>query len=259
MKGRILGIAVLAGWGIAKDPIETGMEQARDAERLGGYKLTASLRQQAGQAGFVAVLGGLRAAVADLLWIRAHSAWQDVEYGRMKLYFDVCTSLQPRRENYWDMAAWHMAWNGAAYVQDRDTSIKDAHEREREIRRYWKLGEDFLLQGIENNPDSWLLWERLGGFYRDKLKDPCKAAHAYAEAAKRPGHLSFVRRFAAIYLADCPGHEKEAYDKLLALYKEGEKEWLPTLLQKLQQMERKLGIPIEQRVYIPESDRLPPE
>ncbi len=259
MKGRILGIIVIIIWGFIKDPIETGMAAARQQEMLGGFKLTASLRQQAGQAGFVAVLGGLRAAVADLLWIRAHSAWQDVEYGRMKLYFDVCTSLQPRRENYWDMAAWHMAWNGAAYVQDRDPSITDPHEREREMRRYWKLGEDFLHQGIENNPDSWLLWERLGGFYRDKMNDPCKAAHAYEQAAKIPGHLPFVRRFAATFLADCPGREREAYDKILGLYKEGEQEWLPTLLDKLQRLERKLGIPKEQRVYIPERNRLPPE
>lgn len=258
MKGRLLGIIVLLVWGLVKVPVEVGMTEHRTREQLGGFKITASLREQAGQAGFLAVLGGLRAAVADLLWIRGHSAWQDVEYGRMKLYFDLCTSLQPRRENYWDIASWHMAWNGAV-AAERDPKIVDEFQRDKEVRRYWKLGEDYLLHGVENNPDSWLLYERLGGLYRDKFKDPCKAAWAYAKAAERPGHLTFVPRFAAIYLADCPGHEREAYEKLLALYKKGESEWLPTLLDKLQVMERKLGIPKEQRVYIPEKHRLPPE
>jgi hypothetical protein len=132
-------------------------------------------------------------------------------------------------------------------------------EREREMRRYWKLGEDYLLRGIENNPDSWLLYERLGGLYKDKYKDLCKAAEAYSEGAKRPGALTFIRRFGAAFLADCPGREQEAYEQMLALYKEGEKEWLPLLLDKLQRVERKLGIPKDQRVYIPPKYRLPPE
>lgn len=258
MKGRLLGIAVLVAWGLIKTPIEIRMTEEREQERFGGFKLTANLREQAGQAGFVAVLGGLRAPVADMLWIKAHNAWGDVQYGRMKLLFDVCTSLQPRRENFWDMAAWHMAWNGSVNVE-RDPLFRTDEERQKEVEKYWKLGEDYLRHGIENNPDSWLLWERLAGLYWQKMKDHCKAAQAYAEAAKRPGHLPYVRRLAAIYLADCPGHEREAYEKLLGLYHEGQQEWLPTLLQKLQLLERKLGIPKEQRVDIPPKDRLPPE
>lgn len=256
MKGRILAIVVLLVWGLIKMPLETNISKEREEKRLGGFKLTAGLREQAGQAGFVAVLGGLRAMVADLTWIKAHIAWEKTEYGRMKVLFDVCTALQPRRENYWDIAGWHMAWNAAANVQLHDKTIKDEFEREREIRRYWKLGEQYLRDGIKNNPDSWLLYERLGGFYRDKLNDKCQAAWAYGEAAKRPGRLDFVRRFHAMYLAECPGHEREGYEKLLALFKESEREWLPGLLTSIRKVEEKLGIPKEQRLYIPPQPRL---
>lgn len=72
MRGRILGILVLLAWGIAKFSFEARLEQRMENTRLGGFKPTASLRQQAGQAGFIAALGGLRSAVADLLWIRAY-------------------------------------------------------------------------------------------------------------------------------------------------------------------------------------------
>src|SRR5688572_11385627 len=261
MKGRILGFLVLLVWGIAKIPMETAHAAKMQEKRLGGYRPSASLRQQAGQAGFIAALGGLRAAVADLLWIRAHTAWQDVQYGRMKLLFDVTTALQPRRELFWDNSAWHMAWNGSAFIEnprnDKVNGIQSEEERRRKMHEFYEIGESYLLQGIENMPDSWVLYDRLGGIYRDKFKDPCRAAPAYAEAAKRPGRLDYVRRFAVYMLADCPGREQEAYEKLLALYNEGEQEWLPGLLRRIQELEQKLGIPKEKRVYIPPEDRLP--
>lgn len=261
MKGKILGICVIVVWGVIKSPLEFRHAAALQEKRLGGYKPTASLRQQAGQAGFIAALGGLRAAVADLLWIRAHTAWQDVQYGRMKLLFDVCTALQPRRELFWDIASWHMAWNGSAYVENRrndaDTGVTSDEDRRRRMRDFYRIGEDYLLQGIQNMPDSWVLYDRLGTIYRDKFKDPCRAAVAFEEASKRPGRLDYVRRFAVYMLAECPGREQEAYEKLLALYHESEREWLPGLLVRLQELEIKLGIPKEKRVYIPPEDRLP--
>lgn len=259
MKGRILGLVVILVWGIIRLPIETRIAAEQKANRFGGFKLTATLRQQAGQAGFIAVLGGLRAAVADLLWIRAHVAWQKTQWGKMKLLFDVCTSLQPRRVMFWDNAAWHMAWNASVHALNDKAHVPEPVERWRNQQQYFKLGEDYMLRGIENNPDSWELYDRLGWFYRDKIGDKLKSAQAYEEASKRPGRLDYVRRQAAIQLSEVPGREEEAYRKLLALYNEGEKEWLPTLLKKIQLLERKLKIPQNERVYIPPDDRLPPE
>jgi hypothetical protein len=245
-KGRLLGFAALFAWGVAKLPLETKLAATMSSQRLGGHKITASVRQQAGQAGFVAALGGLRGTVADLLWIKAHTAWQNGEYGRMKVIFDVCLALQPRRETFYDMAAWHMAWNGAAYMEK---TIADPEERAKRMMEYYKVGEAYLLQGIENMPENWKLHERLGSLYEAKLNDPWKAHLAYLESGRRLGHLDYVRRLAAYLLARVPGKEREAYEGLLALFNEGEGEWLPTLLRQLQAMERKLKIPDEQRIY----------
>jgi hypothetical protein len=259
MKGRILGFLLLLVWGVAKLPIETRLSEAQKATRFGGFKISSTLRQQAGQAGFLATLGGLRAAVADLLWIRAHVAWQSTQWGKMKLLFDVCTALQPRRVMFWDNAGWHMAWNASVYAMNDTAHVPEQVERWRNQQQYFKLGEDYLLRGIENNPDSWELYDRLAWFYKDKMQDKLKAAAAYEEASKRPGRLDYVRRQAAIMLAECPGHEEEAYKKLKALYDEGEREWLPTLLKQIQRLERKLRISQSERVYIPPEDRLLPE
>ena len=246
MKGRVLGILVLLAWGIAKFPVEARLEKRMQDTRLGGYKPSASLRQQAGQAGFLAALGGLRAAVADMLWIRAHMAWQDVQYGRMKLLFDTCTAMQPRRVSFWDIAAWHMAWNGSVHIENAEP---DPVVRKAKMREFYKLGEDFLLRGIESNPESWELYDRLGMLYRDKFKDMKNAAAAYEAASQRPGHLEYTRRFAAYYLAEVPGREDEAYARLIALFHESEHEWLPTLFRQIQKIEERLGIPDEQRIW----------
>jgi hypothetical protein len=259
MKSRLLGILLLVVWGFAKIPLEVRISENMRHRQLGDFKVMANVRQQLGQAGFLAVFGGLRSAVADLIYIGAHVVWEKAQYGKMKEYFDICTALQPRSELYWDMAGWHMAWNAAAYVEMRDTTIKDPVERDREIHNYRMLGRDYLLQGIANIPESSTLHEHLGMLYRDKMHDSYRASLEYDKAAQLPGHLGYVPRLAAIYLAEVPGHEREAYERLLTLYKQGEKEWLPSLLKKLQLMERKLGIPKDQQVYIPPKDRLPPE
>ena len=246
MKGRIAGILVLLAWGIAKFGFEARLEQRMLDSRLGGFKPTASLRQQAGQAGFIAALGGLRAAVADLLWIRAHMAWQDVQYGRMKLLFDTCTAMQPRRVNFWDLSAWHMAWNGSVHAENSETDpvVQMAKRRE-----FYDLGKDFLVRGIESNPDSWELYDRLGMLYRDKYRDMENASKAYEAASQRPGHLEYTRRFASYYLADVPGREREAYARLMALFRESEHEWLPTLFRQIQKLEVKLAVPDGDRIW----------
>jgi len=246
MKGRVLGILVLLAWGIAKFPVEARIEKRMEDTRLGGFKPSANLRQQAGQAGFLAALGGLRAAVADMLWIRAHVAWQDVQYGRMKLLFDTCTAMQPRRVGFWDISAWHMAWNASVYVENNEP---DPTVRKVKMQEFYELGKDFLVRGIASNPDSWELYDRLGMLYRDKFKDMEKAAGAYEEASRRPGRLEYTRRFAAYYLAEVPGREREAYARLLALFNESDHEWLPTLFRQIQKLEDQLSIPDAERIY----------
>jgi hypothetical protein len=257
MKGRILGVCILLLCGIARFPLESAMTRQRQSSHFNGFTQNAHLRQQVGQSGMVAILGGMRSSVADLLWIRAHMAWSNVEWGRMKYLFDGVTTLQPRSVMFWDISSWHMAYNASVYCAEDQTQPPDV--RVVNQQQYFRVGEDYLLRGIEANPDSWELYSSLGTLYRDKLHDPCKAAAAFAEAAKRPDHLAYVERFAAYMLADCPDHQQEAYEQLLAFYNLGEQEWLPTLLKKLQVLERKLAIPPERRVPIPPKFRLPPE
>ena len=208
------------------------------------------LREQIGQSGFLAALSGFRSPVAAFLWIDAHAAWEKTEWGRMASLFNTVTTLQPHSLLYWDIAAWHMAWNASiAALQDKRQPSEVLRERAR--RQYIQLGRDFLERGIRNNPDSYLLQERLGILLRDKVEDHAGASAAFAKAAALPGAPAYVARFAAYEAAKVPGMEHEAYDRLRSLYDQGEKMRLPSLVAELRRLEEMLGIPADQRISAP--------
>src|SRR5256714_9991497 len=242
--------AVLA-FGVFKLPAERAISAQHRQEHFSAVDFNLDLREQIGQLGFIAALSGFRAAVADILFIQAHVAWERTEWGRVLLLFRQVTTLQPRSVLFWDMAAWHMAWNASTAAMN-DPSQPRLALRVKAQREYFALGKDFLERGIKNNPDKPQLYEALARLYREKYNDHARASEFYAKAAALPGAPSFDKRFSAYELSYCDGREREAYESLRALYDEGEKERLPTLIKRLKVLEQKLNIPAEQRILEPE-------
>ena len=245
--GALIGIALA---GALLIPWETRLQKEASAAGFRGVVLDLGLREQVGQSGFLAALSGFRSPLAAYLWIEAYDAWEKTEWGRMAGLFDTVTTLQPRNLTYWDMASWHMAWN-ASHSALNDATQKSELLRERARRQYIELGKEILERGIRNNPGSYLLHQRLGFLLRDKMEDHAGAADAFAKAASLPGCPAYVARFAAYEEAKVPGRERQAYDHLRALYEEGEKMRLPTLLSLLRDLEVKLGIPEDRRIPAP--------
>jgi hypothetical protein len=249
---RRVAIAILAllVFGAVRMPFEAQLEKEHKAAFFHGAKLDLSLREKIGQMGFLAALSGFRALVADILWIHAHALWERTEWGSMKLDFDAVTSLQPRCILFWDQASWHMAFNASVAAMEDKKQPREAL-RIKARNEYWKIGEDYLKRGIANNPDDPTLYDHLGFLYREKFGDHCKSAELYAQCAKVPHAPVYAHRFQYYELAQCPGHEREAYEGLLRLYKLGEQEHLPTLLKHLGDLQEKLNVPAEQKIYIP--------
>jgi hypothetical protein len=238
--------ALLITFGVLKLPAERALSlQHRQLQFSEVMNL--DLREKLGQLGFVAALSGFRATVADFLFIEAHIAWERTEWGRVLFLFRQVTTLQPHVPLFWDIAAWHIAWNASA------AAINDASQSRRALRvkaqrEYLAVGKDFLERGIKNNPEKAELYESLALLYREKYDDHAHASEFYGKAAALPGARSYDRRFAAYELSYCEGRERDAYKRLRALYDEGEKERLPTLIKRLKFLEEKLAIPPEQRV-----------
>jgi len=254
VKRYSIALLIVLLFGAAKLPFEQKLNEEHRASFFRGAKLDLGLREQIGQGGFIAALSGFRSIVADLLWIQANTAWQNTEWGRMKVLFDGVTTLQPRVVLFWDMSAWHMAWNASRWAADNPKQPREAL-RIKAQREYFELGRQYLEAGIRNNPDRYVLYDRLGILLKDKLGDYLGAYEAYKKASEFPDAPAYEKRFAAYYLAEVPGREREAYDMLVKLYHMGPEERLPTLLSKIYALQEKLNIPQEQRIYIDPKDR----
>lgn len=247
---HLLVAGILLAFGVAKVPVEHWIEDGHRKAYFHGATLNLGLRQQIGQIGFVAALSGFRALVARYLYLDAYTAWQRTQWSRMALLFNSVTALQPRNVMFWDMASWHMAYNASVAALEDPKQPRQAL-RIKAQREYFAIGKDFLERGIANNPDRWALYFSLGELYRRKFDDPCAAAEQYDKASQFPNARPYIKRFAAYELAECPGREREAYERLVALYKMGEQERLPTLLKLLEKLQAKLNVPPEERVYDP--------
>src|ERR1700730_744556 len=237
----------VALFGAARLPMEHAISTTHRELHLRAVDVNLGLREQLGQLGFVAALSGFRSLVADALFIQAHVAWERTEWGRVLLLFRRVTTLQPRAILFWDMAAWHMAWNASVAAMNDPTQPRLAL-RIKAQREYFGLGKDFLERGIQNNPDRPQLYESLARLYKDKYQDHERASEFFAKAAALPGAPSYDRRFSAYELSYCEGREREAYERLRQLYAAGENERLPTLIKRLKVLEEKLNIAQDQRI-----------
>lgn len=238
--------AGLVLFGLSRLPLERSLEDAQRTALLRSAPLNLDLREQLGQLSYTAALSGFRSLVAAFLWIEAHTAWEETAWGRMAGLFRTVTALQPRSLVYWDLASWHMAWNAAIAAR---ANPKEPSEflRRRAEREYQLLGKEFLEQGIANNPDSYLLHERMGILLRDKFEDHEGAAAALSKAAGLENAPPYIKRLAVYELAAVEGREGEAYAKLRELYDAGPEERTPRVLALLREMEQKLDVPAGDR------------
>lgn len=250
MKRIPLVLALLLLFGAARFPLEEASARGRRAAYFHGARLDLPLREAIGQGAFVAALSGFRGVIADILSLKANDAWENTRWDRIVLLYDQITTLQPRVTLHWEMAAYYMAYD-AAQAALNDTAQPRQTLRVKAQREYQNLGRDFLERGVRNNPDRYVLYNRLGALLMTKIGDHAGAYEAYAKAAEFPDCMGYEKRFAAYELSRCPGREAEAYQLLVNLYREGSREHTPRLLERIKAMEDILKIPQEQRVYKP--------
>ena len=244
---KTIAIVLIGIFGGLKAPMEKSLDAAQKNAGLRNSPLHLGLRERVGQMGFLAALSGFRSPLAAYLWIEANTAWERTEWGRMAGLFDTVTTLQPRSLLYWDMAAWHVAWN-ASNAALQDASQPSEALRIRNQRQYFKLGRDYLERGIRNNPESSFLYRSLAILLRDKFEDHCGAGEAFLRASQLPDAAPYLTRFAGYELAKCPGHERAAYDLLRKVYDAGPEGRKPTLYLTLQELEKKLDVPEAERI-----------
>ena len=238
---------IVLALGVAKLPFECELSAAHRQGNFRGVEFNLDLRERVGQLGFIAALSGFRSIVADVLFMQTRVAWERTEWGRLLWLFRQITTLQPRAILFWDMAAWHMAWN-ASVAALNDRAQPRLALRIKAQREYFALGKDFLERGIKNNPKRPQLYESLARLYKEKYQDHARASELFANAAALPGAPNYDKRFSAYELSYCEGREREAYQRLRQLYDTDENVRPPTLITRLKFLEDKLNIAQDQRI-----------
>jgi hypothetical protein len=247
MSRAAIAILLLFIFGGVRLPLEIHLAQEQRSAGFHSAALNLPLREQIGQAGFIAALSGFRSLVAAYLWIEANSAFENVEWGRMAGLFQTVTTLQPKSILYWDMSGWHMAWNASSNAYE-DKSQPSEVLRMRAQRQYWNLGRKFYEDGLKANPDSGQLWAMYGNLLSQKYEDHEAAFHAYETASSKSDARPQYRREAAYELAAVPGKEREAYQFLKSIYDMGPSQRMSSIIHDLKLLEEKLGIPPDQRI-----------
>jgi hypothetical protein len=254
---RALLIALLLGlWAPVKIAWEMRIEAEQNRLRYHSLVITPHLRDQLGQGFSIGVLSGMGSVVADILWIvNVTQAWEDEEWFRIASYIDLCTTMEPRSIMFWDVGGWHLAWNASVFF------AHDIHEpnplRRMKASRYWiERGLDVYKRGIENNPTSWRLCADTGLLYQQRLLDYRQAAVYYERASELPDVPVFYERFPAImyHMAGDDAASYAAWQRLwnrLTPAQRTEEMHRPTPheLSVLREMETKLSIPEEKRVF----------
>ncbi len=255
---RVLAIfVVLAVFGLVRWPLESAATQSFKERHLLPPDVGLELRERLGQNSFAAVLGGARSLVASIQNLLAFAAWEERDWGRVESHYRVITELQPRVPSYWEMFAWHMAYNAAGYYRydwrgpgdEADGAALEALRKDL-WRRYLDRGREAFEGGVRNNPEDWRLAMLAGQLWSDVGKEPDhrRAAEYFQRAAAADVVPGYVHRFLAYELALLPDRQDEALDMLTRLFEEDTRNHTPSLLGNLLNLQFQAGVPEVRRV-----------
>jgi len=247
----LAAVLVMASWATLKLPLERALGAEQVRLRYGGAHVSQDMRDLVSQGAAMALLSGFRGAVADYLWIVAHTHWEHREWFRMHRLMELVCLLQPRSIMFWDMSSWHMAWNIAHDVRNDPDEPRVAKRLWAE-RKWIEAGRQLLQRGIENNPDRYELWARMGWLLDQRLGDHAAAAENWGRAASFPEAPAYAHRQVGYQLENA-GKIEEAYRYWSKLWASHPDKSAPTMLwdriaDRIQQLEERLGIPADQRI-----------
>jgi tetratricopeptide (TPR) repeat protein len=253
---RAFLLALLLGvWGAIKVEWEEQIAQRQNDLRFGGVPVTMQLRSQLGQGLTIGLLSGMRAVVADCVWLEGVEYWEDQEWRKLCTSIAWCNVLQPRSETFWWRGGYEMAFDAACEVKRNTILEPNLYRRMRNYFFWVEQGREIFEGGVQNNPQSAKLWEALANLYDRQLHDEENAARCYQKATACPDSPIYLERFAA-YCYEKEQRYDEAYlawanlyHRLSAKQLEEPQHWRERIVERIKSYEAKLNVPKEKRIF----------
>ncbi len=205
-------MVVVAGLAIAG----VGLSPLRESVRKAG-----AMRERAAGAGEprlaaarllnVAIPGGLRALVADALWLKVYVAWAARDQPRTERLIRLVSMVDDRPLEYWingariiasDIAEWRLSSTEAGAVP--------AEVRRQIVEEQARAALGHLAAAGACHPDRAAIWVEMGNIQLYRRRDLARAAECYRQAAESPDAPFFAARIYAELLQRL-GRDHEAY------------------------------------------------
>jgi tetratricopeptide (TPR) repeat protein len=253
-RAQIFAFGLLLVWGLVKIPIEKKIDDTQKELRFGGrIPISQDIRDKIGQGAAIGLLAGFRGFISNLLFIQAHEHWEKQEWARMRNLLEVACTLQPRNIKFWELSAWHLAWNVSYAASINPNEPRDA-ARLRAQREWIRAGRELLERGVQANPDTWHLWFQLGYLISQKQEKFAESAEYFKKAASFPEAPQYIRRLVGYDLRKA-GKLQEAYEwwlEMWKLYPERKDDttmmW-PAVEREIRALENEINIPTERRIF----------
>lgn len=205
-----------------------------------------------GQGLVLGVLGGFRAVLADFLWIRTNTIWEQRDRAKLDAMVRLVTTLDPRPEFFWingarmiayDVPHWRIREQGGHQV------VPEAHQEaiDRE-----QAGQAFELldRALQHHPKEPKLYLEIGQIYLNRLEDPARAAPWFLRAWEQPGAPYYAARIYAELLRR-QGRDEAAYQFLRKLHADlpGDDPYAQKgiVLERIRKLEQDLKVPDGER------------
>jgi hypothetical protein len=239
----------IAGNGLARvvSPVWTAMREASPAGQ------SPPIHAASGQGISFALLGGLRALVANGVWLRMVTSWERRDLPDADALIHLTTAINPRPVYFWlngariiahDFTAWRIIEAGGYDV------LSDA-EQERIGREQAARALRFLEGGMRFHTTSAELWLERASIELHRGRDVTAAAESYRRAAQQPRAPHYAARLHAELLRRL-GRKNEALTWLVQLHPHldphDEAAAAPLVLSRIRELERELGVTPE-RAY----------
>lgn len=174
-------------WAVGAALIRLGSEQPA-SERPSGVEQTQSAAVP-GRA--LALLGGMRAAVADVCWLRAHCAWERQDAAATKTWLEATVAADERPAYFWLNGARMLAYDLPKWQRDPNAPLAAQRQNEEGHAREALA---FLERGLRwHGPDAAFYLE-MADLLGRRCGDWPAAARYYRMAAETPGAPAHAAR-----------------------------------------------------------------
>ena len=226
MKNYFLNIIivclVLFLFGFIKVPLEIKIEKEMREDSILPPKIDIVDRNNIGQAGYAAALGGLRDIIASFSFLDAFNKLAERNWFETERLFNKVVTLQPRSEHYWDSAGYNLAYTAQGNIIN-DLRL-EPYERLRRSKEIVEKGDAFFKRGLKFLPDNYNLQMTRMRLHQDHFRYPdfpkaLGAINDLVENADLKGSEYYIATSNYIYLLSAiNGNEAHAYQEALNAY-----------------------------------------